>query len=250
MSLNKEHLGMFSRNWLFISEETQRKLKEKTILVVGSGLGSRISEIAVRTGFEKLIVADGDKVELSNLNRQFFSREDLDHNKAVALKQNLLRINPNCSITALPEFLDRVSLLEWIPKADIVVNTIDFDSPAFQVCSDLCRKNEKLELFPTNLGFGGSVVVSEKGSPTFSEFFGTNDHSVVKQKILEFLMTKASPYMQDAYYRYLKTTELPDPQLGIAVAVTSALVVTLMVKYVVGEGLTTFPNDFYYTELG
>ena len=240
---------MFSRNWLFISGEIQDKFKVPVILVAGCGLGSRICELAVRTGFEKFIIADGDNVELSNLNRQFFSQDDLGQNKAVALKQKLLQINPNCSVTEIPEFLNSTSLENWIPKADIVVNTIDFDSDAFRSCSDLCRKYSKLELFPTNLGFGGSIVVCHPTSPTFREFFKTNDHIHLKQKILEFLITKTSPYMHNAYARYLEHSNMPDPQLGIAVAITSALAVTLMVRFLEGEKLKSFPFDFYSVEL-
>lgn len=61
---------MYRRNFLYISEANQKRIKNFRIFIGGCGLGSVIAECALRLGFENLTVIDGDKVELSNLNRQ------------------------------------------------------------------------------------------------------------------------------------------------------------------------------------
>jgi hypothetical protein len=242
---------MFSRNWLFISEATQKTLSDQMVLIVGTGLGSKIAELAVRTGFKKFIIADGDQVELSNLNRQNFNLESVGQNKAAATKEALLKINPDAQILDLPAFFDQEDLERWVPRANFVINTIDFENDSFRHCSQICRKYEKIELFPTNLGFGGSLVAFNSKSPTFSEFFKTEDSVVLKKKILEYLILnkKAPTYMKEAYSRYLlQKVGKPDPQLGIGAAMTSALTVTTMVRVVSGETIKTFPQDFYYVD--
>lgn len=62
------------------------------ILMVGAGgLGGEIAEGLVRKGIGRVIILDGDRVELSNLNRQRFYKGDIGKYKAVALAQNLRR---------------------------------------------------------------------------------------------------------------------------------------------------------------
>jgi adenylyltransferase/sulfurtransferase len=68
----------------------QRRLSEATLVLAGAGgLNGEVAEGLVRKGAGCLKIADGDVVELSNLNRQFFVRRDLYKNKAVRLARNL-----------------------------------------------------------------------------------------------------------------------------------------------------------------
>ena len=54
----------------YIGEGNQRKLLEKSILIVGlGGTGSTAAEMFSRLGVKKLILVDRDKIELTNLHR-------------------------------------------------------------------------------------------------------------------------------------------------------------------------------------
>jgi sulfur carrier protein ThiS adenylyltransferase len=59
------------------------------VLIGCGGLGSEIGLGLMRKGVGKLTLVDHDKVELSNLPRQFFQAEDINENKALALAKNL-----------------------------------------------------------------------------------------------------------------------------------------------------------------
>ncbi|MDE5980784.1 MAG: ThiF family adenylyltransferase [Bacteroidaceae bacterium] len=63
-------MGRYDRNRLYITDEEQQKVKETRIVFGGAGIGSVIAECALRFGFERMTIVDGDKVEESNLNRQ------------------------------------------------------------------------------------------------------------------------------------------------------------------------------------
>jgi adenylyltransferase/sulfurtransferase len=66
----------YSRQILLFGEEGQDKLKNAKVLVAGAGgLGSPISTYLAIAGVGKLILADFDSVDLSNLNRQFLHHE-------------------------------------------------------------------------------------------------------------------------------------------------------------------------------
>ena len=68
----------------------QGKLDSATIVLIGAGgLGGEIGEGLVRKGVGRIKILDSDVVEPSNLNRQFFFRENLYKNKAISLAENL-----------------------------------------------------------------------------------------------------------------------------------------------------------------
>jgi molybdopterin/thiamine biosynthesis adenylyltransferase len=79
----------------------QRILSGSKILLIGAGgLVGFIAPTLVRKGVKALTVLDDDRVEPSNLNRQFFHKEDIGHHKAVALCRNL---QPYCTYSTLLE---------------------------------------------------------------------------------------------------------------------------------------------------
>ena len=71
------------------------KLKAATVGIAGlGGLGSAIAVALARVGVGKLIVADFDVVEPSNLNRQPYFVDQIGMLKTNALVSNLRKINP------------------------------------------------------------------------------------------------------------------------------------------------------------
>lgn len=83
----------YNRNRIYVSEEEQDKTRETRILLGGAGIGSIIAECALRFGFEDIVIVDGDKVELSNLNRQNYEKRDIGKSKAECLAKRLQRGN-------------------------------------------------------------------------------------------------------------------------------------------------------------
>ena len=67
----------YSRNRLYVLPEEQDIISQKRILLGGAGIGSIIAECAIRFGFEKMTIVDGDVVEESNLNRQNYCQSDI-----------------------------------------------------------------------------------------------------------------------------------------------------------------------------
>lgn len=68
----------------------QERLNSAIVVLIGAGgLGGEIGEGLARKGIGRIKLLDADVVEPSNLNRQFFFRENLFKNKAVSLAENL-----------------------------------------------------------------------------------------------------------------------------------------------------------------
>jgi sulfur carrier protein ThiS adenylyltransferase len=107
-------------------EEIREKLKGKTVGIAGAGgLGSNCAVSLVRIGLGNLIIVDFDVVSESNLNRQFYFRDQIGDKKVYALRENLLRINPELDITAIDEILVPGLIRRIFNNCDIIVEAFD-----------------------------------------------------------------------------------------------------------------------------
>jgi sulfur carrier protein ThiS adenylyltransferase len=101
-------------------------LKSKTIGIAGcGGLGSNCAVSLARVGIGKLIIADFDTIDESNLNRQYFFKDQVGREKAIALKENILRINPEVHVEAHVVKLDPDSIKFLFRDCDVIVEAFD-----------------------------------------------------------------------------------------------------------------------------
>ncbi len=92
-------------------------LRKKSVFLAGAGgLGSNVCFILARAGIGHIIVADFDRVEAANLNRQQYFRDQLGMPKVTALKENLLRINPELQVSTIEQKLTISNCGELIPE--------------------------------------------------------------------------------------------------------------------------------------
>jgi sulfur carrier protein ThiS adenylyltransferase len=107
-------------------EEIKQKLSTKTVGIAGcGGLGSNCAVALARVGIAKLIIADYDVIEESNLNRQYFFYDQIGKKKCFALKENILKINPKCQVEAHDIKLDEKSIIELYSNVDVLVEAFD-----------------------------------------------------------------------------------------------------------------------------
>lgn len=90
------------------------------------GINGEISEGFARKGVGKLLIYDFDEVEISNLNRQKFYKEDIGENKAIALCRNLKRESTCGTILgAYPLSLEKHIEEDKVPYFDIAIIGVD-----------------------------------------------------------------------------------------------------------------------------
>lgn len=116
-------------NHFLASNASPFKFKDNlhAIIVGCGGIGGNIALSLVSSGFNNFTLIDYDKVEASNLNRQFsFSKDDIGKNKVNALADKLFSINPEAKITTFNKKIDsEESLSSIIDEGDIIVSGID-----------------------------------------------------------------------------------------------------------------------------
>jgi hypothetical protein len=114
------------RNLGFVDAREQQRLKESSVFVCGvGGMGGACVLALARAGIGRLVLADIDRFEISNLNRQVFAFTDtVGEHKAQATAERCLRINPQLDITVLgADWPDRVE--EAVGRSGVVVNGTD-----------------------------------------------------------------------------------------------------------------------------
>jgi sulfur carrier protein ThiS adenylyltransferase len=114
-----------------IGKDKHSFIKTRKIGIAGAGgLGSNCAFNLVRCGFEKFVIIDHDKIEFSNLNRQFYFSDQVGRYKVDALEDNLKRINPAVQVDSYLEKILRKEDFRCFENCDAIVEA--FDSPEYK----------------------------------------------------------------------------------------------------------------------
>lgn len=122
--------------------ECQRRLRDSRVVVLGvGGLGGRVALELACCGVGELRLVDGDRVEISNLDRQLqYTEADVGMGKAEATAAMIRRFNSSIQVDAMSrELQGERELAECIAGADIVVAAADW--PPYEIelwCNSAC----------------------------------------------------------------------------------------------------------------
>ena len=149
-----------------LSPEQSSLLQAAQVAIFGlGGLGSNVAMWLARLGVGQLLLYDFDRVELSNLNRQYYFVEDVGEYKAVALLKHLRAVNPYGDYQSRVVRLTQDNLAELVGTAPIICEALDKpETKALLV-------NGVLESFPDKFLVAASGLAG----------FGTSDSMQVRQ---------------------------------------------------------------------
>lgn len=169
---NDETLLRYSRQIMLkeIDVAGQQRLLDSRVLVVGcGGLGSPVALYLAAAGVGHLILADGDEVDLSNLQRQIaHGQTDIGRCKAESAREAVLRINPDCQVEALCQRLGPDELLALAGQVDLVLDATDNFATRFAI-NQACRAQGKPLVSGAAIRWEGqiSVFAGTPGSPCY-----------------------------------------------------------------------------------
>jgi sulfur carrier protein ThiS adenylyltransferase len=110
----------------YLSPKQRLLLSEARVGIAGvGGLGSNVALMLARSGIDHILIADGDFVESSNLNRQQYFPRHVGLPKVTALRMILEELNPQIDVDARHCWLDGTRIAKLLPKADIWVEALD-----------------------------------------------------------------------------------------------------------------------------
>lgn len=137
MALSDEQRRRYARNigLAEIGELGQEKLMRSRVLVVGAGgLGSASISYLAAAGVGHIGIADYDRVELSNLQRQIlFEEGDIGRPKAQAAQDRVQELNPQVKVSVHAQKLDAKNTRTLVQQYDIVADGSDNFATRFAV---------------------------------------------------------------------------------------------------------------------
>jgi len=131
---------LWARHLLLWGVDGQRAIREATVLIAGAGaIGNEVAKNLAQLGVRRLVIADRDNVELSNVSRMiFFEPSDVGKNKAEILAKNIHRKFPYVETLAYRGDLEQMPLKLYLDSDAVVCGLDNVVSRIF--LSQICRR--------------------------------------------------------------------------------------------------------------
>jgi molybdopterin/thiamine biosynthesis adenylyltransferase/nitroreductase len=169
-----DYSAAFSRNIGWVTEWEQKELRKKTVAIAGlGGVGGAHALTLARLGIGGLHLADMDRFDVVNLNRQagaFISTVNLEKSQVMA---DMSRdINPELRQTIFPHGINGENLDAFLNGVDLFVDGLDFfvidiRRKVFKRCAELGIP----AITAGPIGFGTSYLIFMPGEMSFEEYF-------------------------------------------------------------------------------
>ena len=163
----KRHLSLDG-----FGEEGQIRLKNSSVIFIGAGgLGSSAIMYIAAAGIGKIGIADNDKVEISNLQRQVIhNNSEIGNYKTDSARRRIKQLNPHCKVMTFTKRITNKNAIEILSQFDIICDCSDNFGTRYLI-NDACLILEKPLIYGSVQGFEGQVSVFnfKKNSPNFRD---------------------------------------------------------------------------------
>jgi len=228
--LTPEEVERYERQIMIegFGEEGQEKLKQAKVFIAGAGgLGSPVSIYLMAAGVGTMRIADHDRVELSNLNRQTLHwDEDIGKRKVDSALEKLKRLNKEVKIEATEETISEANVSQLVAGFDLIVDATD-NLPTRYILNKTALEKDIPFFHGAVYGFEGRAMT---------------------------IIPSQTACLKCLYHGVLPREKFP--VLGATPAVIACIQATEVIKYIVGIGelltnrLLVFDGlDMKFTEL-
>jgi len=177
MDLNEEQLERYSRHIILkdVGVEGQQKIMDGKVLIIGTGgLGAPAALYLAAAGVGTIGLADGDVVDVSNLQRQVIHfTPDVGKPKVVSAKEKIAQINPDVKVITYQKHVYASNIMDVIQDQDydfILDGTDNF--PAKFLINDACVMAKKPFSHGGILRFDGQTMTHTPGNACYRCIFG------------------------------------------------------------------------------
>ena len=160
MKLNLKDYERFEKQIILkkIGLTGQKKIKSAKVLIIGmGGLGCPLLTYLASSGICNIGIADDDKIELSNLNRQIlFNSSDLGKYKVIQAKSKIKKIYNKIKIKTYKTKVKFQNIKSILKNYDIICDGTDNFQTRYLV-NDFCKLNSKILISAAISKFDGHL---------------------------------------------------------------------------------------------
>lgn len=183
--MRDDQLLRYSRQILLpqIDVEGQQRLLDSSVLIIGlGGLGSPVALYLAAAGVGRLLLADHDDVDLTNLQRQILHQNDgIGSAKVESAVHRLRALNPDVTLDPLRQKLEHQALLDAIGEADLVLDCTD-NFGTRQAINAACFELGKPLVSGAAIRLEGQLSVfdpRQADSPCYECLYGNGDETAL-----------------------------------------------------------------------
>ena len=212
----------FKRNIGLMSESELKKLKTFTIAIPGMGWvwSSHIISL-VRQWFQKFKIADFDRYELHNFNRQIWATlNTVGSEKAKIMKEKALEINPNCEIKIYEKWINKKNIDDFLDWVDLAIDALDiFVVEIKRIFFNECHKKKIPCITAWPIWYGCAWLIFMPEWPNFDKYFNVNENTSYDNLLLSFWLWLTPSLLHISYMKNvsLKNKTGPSSIAGVNV---------------------------------
>ena len=236
-----DYRAAFSRNLGWVTAAEQERLRGCRAAIAGlGGVGGYHALALARLGVGRFALADPDRFELQNFNRQTGATlTTLGRPKIDVLVEMVRDINPEAEIKLFQGGVDKGNLADFLRGADVYVDGLDyFAFDARRATFAACAEHRVPAVTAAPLGMGAALLTFLPGKMTFEEYFrmeGLPDD----EQALRFLIGLSPAMLQRTYlvdHSYVRLDEGKGPSTVIACHLCAGLAAAECLKILLGRG--------------
>jgi molybdopterin/thiamine biosynthesis adenylyltransferase len=198
-----DYAEAFSRNLGLVTRDEQERLRGARVAIAGmGGVGGIYAVALARLGIERFSLADFDRFELANMNRQAGATVDtLGRPKVDVMAEMVLAINPGAEVRRFPDGLAEQNADAFVDGAVAALDGIDFFAmSARRLFFARARARGVPALTAAPVGFGGTLHVFASDGMSFDEYFDLRPGMPLAEELLHFALGLAPRRAHRSYF--------------------------------------------------
>lgn len=237
------HLS-FSRNIGILTKAEQECLASATVAIAGlGGIGGNTLIQLARMGVGKFRIADFDRFDHININRQYGARIDTHGQlKCEVLAKEIQAINPAVDVKLFTDGFQIETADEFLSGADLAIDAIDFYAIETHLEFHQATRTRKLyTLMGSPVGFSACLQVFDPNGMSFEDYCAITPDMSPLEKQLRYACGLVPELLHIDYFDVSAGTSNTDflsrtgPSLSSACTLASALVATEAVLILLGR---------------
>jgi pimeloyl-ACP methyl ester carboxylesterase/molybdopterin/thiamine biosynthesis adenylyltransferase len=246
----------FSRNIGIITRQEQEMLSRSTIAIAGlGGIGGQSLVLLARMGVGRFHIADFDRFDLANINRQFGARTDTwGRLKSEVLAEEVRLINPRAEVRVFEEGFTEENAGDLLTGAGLAIDAIDFYAIETHLAFHRhTRAHGLYTLMGSPVGFSACLQIFDPEGMSLKEYCGIEPDMQALEKHLRYACGLVPELLHIDYFDVSGGASNTDflnrtgPSMASACALAASLVATEAVLILLGRRKPrTIPHTFQF----